>query len=338
MRHERAEDSDEGAHHVAAGVGFRRADLARRRPAKAGEQLGHGAAPTVRVLAEELGETLFAQAGGAVGGGIAREEGQRDRRVDVGKDGGGAGPEALEERAELIGEGDALGDEIVAAAHEGAQRAGVIGRRVQRPEAMAVRAKQVGEDEGIPRVTLGARRGVTRTTGLEGVGVDGHDLEAGVEQRVDEQPRGAFEGNAEGTTPAEAAQAGEKVREAIGGVRHRALPMDAAGLIEDADGMGRTRPVDPDRESHCIASGDGETLHGERFCRSLTDWRSGLPRHVARHPVAGLGLSSFCSGERVSWWPSRGERPWLSPNADRLAPLSSLDGSRPSDFRRRVVQ
>jgi len=168
--------------------------------------------------------------------------------------------------------------------------------------------------------------------------VDGHDLEAGVEQRVDEQPRGAFEGNAEGTTPAEAAQAGEKVREAIGGVRHRALPMDAAGLIEDADGMGRTRPVDPDRESHCIASGDGETLHGERFCRSLTDWRSGLPRHVARHPVAGLGLSSFCSGERVSWWPSRGERPWLSPNADRLAPLSSLDGSRPSDFRRRVVQ
>src|SRR3989442_12138742 len=45
VRHERAEDSDEGAHHVAAGVGFRRADLARRRPAKAGEQLGHWAAP-----------------------------------------------------------------------------------------------------------------------------------------------------------------------------------------------------------------------------------------------------------------------------------------------------
>src|SRR5207247_1214075 len=84
----------------------------------------------------------------------------------------------------------------------GARGGGVSGRRVQRPEAMAVRAKQVGEDEGIPRVTLGARRGVTRTTGLEGVGVDGHDLEAGVEQRVDEQPRGAFEGNAEGTTPA----------------------------------------------------------------------------------------------------------------------------------------
>src|SRR5207247_2917242 len=100
---------------------------------------------------------------------------------------------------------------------------------------MAVRAKQVGEDGGSPRVTRGARRGVTRTTGLEGVGVDGHDLEAGVEQRVDEQPRGAFEGNAEGTTPAEAAQAGEKVREAIGGVRRRALPMDAAGLIRSEE-------------------------------------------------------------------------------------------------------
>src|SRR5438132_5959313 len=83
---------------------------------------------------------------------------------------------------------------------------------------------------------------------------------------------------------------------------------------------------------------DGETLRGERSCRSLTDWRSGLLGHLARHPVAGLGLSSFGSGERVSYWPSSGERAWLSPNVDHLASLSPLDRARTADFRGRVVQ
>src|SRR3989442_9363407 len=104
--------------------------------------------------------------------------------------------------------------------------------------------------------------------------MDGHDLEAGVEQRVDEQPRGAFEGNAEGTTPAEAAQAGEKVREAIGGVRHRALPMGAAGLIEDAGGMGPTRPGPPHRETPCIPPRDGGTPPRGGARPPLTGWRS----------------------------------------------------------------
>src|SRR3989442_8947577 len=44
------------------------------------------------------------------------------------------------------------------------------------------------------------------------------------------------------------------------------------------------------------------------------------------------GLSSFDSGERVSCGPSRGERPWLSPNGDRLAPLSSPHPTRAADF------
>jgi hypothetical protein len=95
--------------------------------------------------------------------------------------------------------------------------------------------------------------------------------------------------------------------------------------------VGPTRPIDADEESHCVVSGDGETLRGERSGRSLTDWRSGLPGHVAHHPVAGLGLS-FYPGERVSCWPSRGERTWLSPNSDHLAPLSSLYLTRALEF------
>src|SRR3989442_4352601 len=98
--------------------------------------------------------------------------------------------------------------------------------------------------------------------------MDGHDLEAGVEQRVDEQPRGAFEGNAEGTTPAEAAQAGEKVREAIGGVGGRAPPTAAAGLDGGYGRMGPTPPRDPLPRSPFIPARDCEGPHPATVCPS----------------------------------------------------------------------
>src|SRR5207237_8594143 len=93
-----------------------------------------------------------------------------------------------------------------------------------------------------------------------------------------------------------------------------ALPVNAAGFVQDADGVGQAGPVDADQESHCVASVDGETLRGERSCRSLTDWRSGLLGHLERHPVAGMGLSSFGSGDRVSYWPSSIVHACHSPN------------------------
>ena len=333
VRHERAEHGDDGPDDVAARLGFRLADLAGGGAVQPGEQLGHGAAATVGVLPEELGEAPFAQARGTVGSGVAGEKGEGDGRGDVGEDRGRPGPEALQQRAQLIREGDALGHEVLAAAHEGAQGARVVGGRVQRPEPMAIGAQHVGEDKGVARVTLAAGGRVARPTRLERVRVDGHHLESGVDERVDEQTGGAFEGHADGPAPTEAAQSAEKGREALTGVRHGTLPVKVATGIEDADRMGLTGPVDADEESHCVVSGDGETLHGERSCRSLTDWRSGLAGHVARHPVAGRGLSVFCSGERVSFWPSHGERAWLSPNAHCLAPLSSLPPNSASDFR-----
>src|SRR5207247_4530761 len=108
--------------------------------AEAVEQLGDGATATVAVLAQELGETFFTEARGGMRRRVTGEEGQRDGRVDVGEDDRGARPEALEERAELIGDGDALSDEVVAAAHEGPQRARVVRGRAQRGEAVAIRA------------------------------------------------------------------------------------------------------------------------------------------------------------------------------------------------------
>jgi len=93
----------------------------------------------------------------------------------------------------------------------------------------------------------------------------------------------------------------------------RGLPADSAATVDEAHGVSFTRPIEADEETHCALPGDHETLRRERSGRSLTDRRSGLARHLALHPVAGLGLSSFVSGERVSQWPISGERAGLSP-------------------------
>src|SRR3989442_13727366 len=73
-----------------------------------------------------------------------------------------------------------------------------------------------------------------------------------------------------------------------------------SAAVDHAHRVSLTRPIETDEETHCAPPGDRETLRRERSGRSLTDWRSGLARHLALHPVAGLGLSSFVSGERVS--------------------------------------
>jgi hypothetical protein len=205
---------------------------------------------------------------------------------------------------------------------------------------MSVGAKQVGEDEGIAGVTLAAGGRVARPTRLQRIRMNGDDLEVSLRQGVNEQPRWAFERDAERPAPGEATKLPEQGGEAFGRVGDGALPAPARGVIDDTDGVRPARPVDADEESHCVSSGDGETLRSERSCRSLTDWRSGLLGHLARHPVAGRGLSRFGSEERVSSWPSSGERGRLSPNTDRIIRLSTLGARTRSHFlaRGRVVQ
>ena len=69
------------------------------------------------MLPEEPCQPFLAEPVGTVRGGIAAQEGERDGRVDIGKDRRGARPEAVEQRPELIGEGDAGRDEVIAAPH-----------------------------------------------------------------------------------------------------------------------------------------------------------------------------------------------------------------------------
>ena len=140
--------------------------------AQAFEQGFGGAAAAVAVLGEEAGEALGSEAGGGVGRGIALEEGERDRAGGIGEDPGGAGPEALQQAGQLIGQGDAGPDQVVAAAHQAAQGFDGVGLGRERAQAVAVGAQDLGQDEGVARIALGRDGAVAGPAGLDQVGMD----------------------------------------------------------------------------------------------------------------------------------------------------------------------
>ena len=170
---------------------------------------------------EEAVEAIGAEPGGTVGGGKGVEEVEGDGAADVGEDAGGTGPEGLQQAAELIGELDARGDQVVAGADGGAKGLGLVRRRTKGTEAMAVGAEDVGEDVGVAGIALGEGGTVARTCGLEGVGVNRYDGEAGFDERVDEEARGALDGDGQLRRLAEALESADQIGEALAGCGRR---------------------------------------------------------------------------------------------------------------------
>ena len=76
------------------------------------KQLAGGSAAAVAVLDQEPGQPLGAQAGRGFWGRVADQEGQGDLAGDVGEDDGGAGPEGVQARAELVAGRDSLADQV----------------------------------------------------------------------------------------------------------------------------------------------------------------------------------------------------------------------------------
>ena len=98
----------EGPHQLALGIGLGVSGQALGSRPQAGEQLRSGSPPGVAMLGEEGLQAARAEPGSAVGRRVAADEGEGDRAVDVGEDGAGTRPEAVEQRAQLVGEGEPL--------------------------------------------------------------------------------------------------------------------------------------------------------------------------------------------------------------------------------------
>jgi hypothetical protein len=111
----------------------------------------------VVVAGEELAEPFLPE-GACVGGrGVALEERERDRAVEVREDHGRAGPEPLQLGAELVAERDALLDEDLATTGQGAERFGLVAVGCECSEAVAVGAGELAQHERVEPVGLPAR-------------------------------------------------------------------------------------------------------------------------------------------------------------------------------------
>ncbi len=296
------------------------------------QQFLRAAPAAVGVLGAERGHALGPQAGRGLRRGVAQDEGQADGRVHVSEDLSSAGPEGLQQAAQLVGQLHAGGHQVIAPAHQGAQRADVVALRRQRLEAVAVGAQQVGQQVGVTGVALAAVAAVARSGGLDDVGVDRDDREASLQQRIDDQTRGALDGHS--SDPC-ATQATAQLGQAGGIVIDLELQMHAAVLVDDTSSVGSAGPVQPGKaNAHGQTPAScGMTCRVGRPGGSLTDRRSWLLT-LALHPVARLGLPAP-RGLRVSCGPSSGQRSGQSPwghgsrnetSAQRMRRVKNLTG------------
>src|SRR5438105_47551 len=85
-------------------------------------------------LASASSEAALAEAAGVGGGWVALEEGERDRRGDVGEDLLAARPEGIQLRSELVGERDLLLDQVLAGAGQRPERLRLVRVGLEQPQ------------------------------------------------------------------------------------------------------------------------------------------------------------------------------------------------------------
>ena len=161
-------------------------------------------------------------------------------------------------------------------------------------------------------------------------------LEAGIHQGVDDDPRGTFDRDVHGGRRAELTQPADQLGQSLGRVRHRAAPPDrpVGSSTQTACAVdAQSRPTKTiasllGTARHCAVRGPaGRSLIGALGW--LSSWRCILwPVGASRHVGRGSGSHR---------WPSRGERPWLSPTAgssqrsrSALKARDSKKGDRPA--------
>ncbi len=183
---QRAQGGRQREHHGAPSFRLLLARSASRGAPQPLEQFGSLLAATVAMSGEEGTEALLAEAMGVGGTWVALQEGQGDRRVDVGEDRGGPRPERLQLGAQAIGESDSGLDQVLPRTGERPQGPGLVGVGGESAEAMMVGAGEFGQHEGIEGVGLATRGSKARTGGLHLVRMDRQDREARLQKTLDQ--------------------------------------------------------------------------------------------------------------------------------------------------------
>jgi hypothetical protein len=96
----------------------------------------------------------------------------------------GAGKGLQQVRPELVGKRQPMLDEVLAGPDQCSEGSGGIGVRTKRSQAVAIGAKDVGQDVGIEAVVLVAGRAVAKAQGLHLTSSDHDHLEPVVQQRL----------------------------------------------------------------------------------------------------------------------------------------------------------
>jgi hypothetical protein len=160
---------------------------------------------------------------------------------------------------------------------------------------MAVGAQDVGEQVGVARIALATGGTVPRPAGFDDIGMDGHDRVARLDQRLDDQARGALNGNRDGRGWSDLVQAAAQFGQPFGSVVDGKASDDVAVcVIDDADGMDAATPVHSATIAHARSPvvRDG-VPSAERSCGKLIDRRSGLAFRGAT-PCGPLGPPGAC--------------------------------------------
>ncbi len=144
---------------------------------------------------------------------------------------------------------------------------------------MTVGAQQVGQQVGVGSVALGAVAAIARAAGLDGVGVDREDLVTGLEQGVDDQARGALDGDTH--VCAVARQPAQHLGQAVAIVVDGKALEHVPGGIDGAHRMHGRGPVQ---------AGEDISTHGQ------TPWSCGMTARVGRRDGELIDRRSSCEG------------------------------------------
>lgn len=276
-----------------------------------GGWVGSGAEPaTMLVLGEECGHSLLSQAAGAFRQ-VALDETPRDGACDVGEQVERTWPIAFEQGAELSGEHDLSGNEIVTAANQRAQGLDTVRLWPERRQPVALDPQNVGGDAGVAGVAAGSVGAIAAPASFDDIGVGQGVDEPGLDQHVDE-PTGPLDGDRRLAGRAIPAQAGREISKPVPLVGDGKVVQAPAGRVDDTNGMVRSAPIDTNQNGHGCTFANWGRVPGAGSCphEVLINRRSGhilVEVSVAHLPVARLELPATATPQ-ASFGPSWGKQ------------------------------